>query len=120
MFRLTPSEYLSQNEIAAASAVHLDEFNPQLQPRLTWPATPVVARAYLDQLTRSKAVTSERAAAIKAALDHHDKAKLKELAGQLEQAASAAAGRDAARLRSLGDDVEGVAAAPRALTVRPG
>ena len=59
VFRLTPSEYLSQDEIAAASAVHLDEFNAQLQPRLTWPATPVVARAYLDQLTRNKAVTPE-------------------------------------------------------------
>ena len=47
VFTLTPSEYLSQDEIDAASAVHLDEFNAQLQPTSEWPATPVVARAYL-------------------------------------------------------------------------
>jgi hypothetical protein len=110
VFTLTPSEYLSQDEIAAASAVHLDEFNAQLQPRLTWPATSVVARAYLDQLTRSKAVTPENATAIKAALEHRDKAKLKQLAGQLDLAASAAAGRDAARLRSLSTTLKGLGA----------
>jgi hypothetical protein len=108
VFTLTPSEYLSQDEIAAAAAVHLDEFNAQLQPKLTWPATPVVARAYLDQLTRSKALTSERSVAIKAAVDRHDKAKLKELAGQLDQDATAASGRDAARLRSLATTLKGL------------
>ena len=69
-----------------------------------------VARAYLDQLTRSKAMTPETATAIKAALDHRDKAKLKELAGQLEQAAGAAAGRDAARMRSLSTTLKGLGA----------
>ena len=54
VLQLRPSEFLSRNEIEAANAVRLPEFNPQQQPRVTWPATKVVARAYLDQLTRSQ------------------------------------------------------------------
>ena len=108
MFKLTPSEYLSQNEIDAASAIHLDEFNAQLQPRLSWPPSPAVARAYLAQLTRSNALTADRAAAVKSALEHHDKAKLDEIAGQLEQSAAGAAGHDAVRLRSLAATLKGL------------
>ena len=44
VFKLTPSEYLSQNEIDAATLVQLDEFNAQQQPKITWPAT-LVGRA---------------------------------------------------------------------------
>ena len=43
-------------------------------------------------------------------LDHRDKAKLKQLAGQLDQDASAASGRDAARLRSLATTLKGLGA----------
>ncbi len=108
VFKLTPSEYLSQDEIDAASAIHLDEFNAQLQPRLSWPPSPAVARAYLAQLTRSNALTADRAAAVKSALEHHDKAKLDEIAGQLEQSAAGAAGHDAVRLRSLAATLKGL------------
>jgi len=114
VFKLTPSEYLSQNEIDAASAVRSVEFNAQQQPRIAWPATSVVARAYLDQLTRSRAIQAERAQAVNAALERADKVRsaqdkaagpaaeqLDALAAQLEGDAAAAAGRDAVRLRSL-------------------
>ena len=54
---LVPSEHLSENEIAAAALADQGEvFNPQQQLRVTWPAEPVVARAYLDQLTRASAL----------------------------------------------------------------
>jgi hypothetical protein len=53
IFRLTPSEHLSANELEAAKLVRLDEFNAQLQPKFEWPARFVVARAYLDQLLRA-------------------------------------------------------------------
>ncbi|HKP77024.1 MAG TPA: hypothetical protein VJT67_15945, partial [Longimicrobiaceae bacterium] len=56
IFRLKPSEHLSQNEIDAAALVRMDVFNPQTQTKLTWPATFVVARAYLDQLVRDNGV----------------------------------------------------------------
>lgn len=53
VFELQPSPYLTQNEIDAAKLVHFDEYNPQNQPRFTWPASFVVARAYIDQLART-------------------------------------------------------------------
>ena len=51
IFRLKPSADLSENELAAANAMRRDVFNAQHQPKISWPATPVVGRAYLDQLT---------------------------------------------------------------------
>ncbi len=54
IFELTPSTYLSQNEIDAARSVRLDHFNAQGQQRFVWPATFALARAYLDQLERSR------------------------------------------------------------------
>ena len=53
VFRLSPSEHLSQNEIDAANMVQVEEFNAQLQPMFTWPAHPAVAGSYLDQLERA-------------------------------------------------------------------
>jgi hypothetical protein len=119
VFKLKPTEYLSQNEIDAASLVHLDEFNAQQQPRVSWPAHPAVARAYLDQLNRNHAIQPARAAAVKSALDKTDRDKpspaaldqLATVAGQLEQDAAAATGTDATRLR-------GLAAAMKARTAR--
>ena len=53
VFELLPSEYLTDNEIAAAAVAQQGNiFNPQTQYRVDWPAVPVVARAYLDQLAR--------------------------------------------------------------------
>ncbi|VAV89619.1 putative secreted protein, partial [hydrothermal vent metagenome] len=55
---LAPSAYLSENEIAAAAlADQGGVFNPQQQFRVTWPAEPVVARAYIDQLQRSEGLS---------------------------------------------------------------
>jgi uncharacterized protein (DUF305 family) len=57
VFALTPSEHLSEAEIAAAALADQGEaFNPQQQFRVTWPDHPVVAQAYLDQLVRAQAV----------------------------------------------------------------
>ena len=65
VFALTPSEFLSQNEIDAAQlAEQGDVFNPQQQFPITWPAEPVVAKAYLDQLIRSRPELSEALAAL--------------------------------------------------------
>ena len=65
VFRLKPSEYLSQNEIDAATLVRSEELNTQQQTRITWPASSVVARAYVDQLTRTKGIQPERARGVK-------------------------------------------------------
>ncbi len=55
VFALEPSEFLSENEIAAAALADQGAvFNPQQQFPVNWPAEPVVARAYIDQLNRAK------------------------------------------------------------------
>ena len=52
-FALEPSEYLTANEIAAAALADTGGvFNPQTQVQVTWPDSPVVARAYIDQMQR--------------------------------------------------------------------
>jgi hypothetical protein len=113
IFKLTPSEFLTQNEIDAASAVQFDEFNAQEQPKVAWPANFKVARAYLDQLTRSKALAANRASAVKSAIDKADKDKpakaaldqLDTLAAEIEKDAAAASATDAARMKALASTI---------------
>ncbi|MEM1437761.1 MAG: DUF305 domain-containing protein [Pseudomonadota bacterium] len=74
VFALQPSEFLTENEIAAARlADQGDVFNPQQQLPVTWPAEPVVARAYIDQLNRDDALDTTLASDIGAALDRAGK-----------------------------------------------
>jgi hypothetical protein len=126
IFRLKPSEFLSQNEITAATLAHVDTFNPQEQMRVSWPATAVVGRAYLDQLARSRAIASDRANAIRTALDRADNMaprsgrasetaqQLETLAGQLEGAAATTqAAADKARVRALAELLKARATALR-------
>ena len=90
---LVPSEHLSENEVAAAAiADQREQFNPQQQFRVTWPAEPVVARAYIDQLERSAALSASTVADLNAALDRsasqlEDGAHDDELATRLESLA---------------------------------
>jgi uncharacterized protein (DUF305 family) len=66
---LTPSEQLTANEIRAASLGGAGVVNPQTQRRHVWPAEPVVAQAYLDQLGRDADVDRATIAALATALD---------------------------------------------------
>jgi hypothetical protein len=124
VFTLKPSEYLSANEIEAASLIRSTEFNAQDQVRLVWPANTVVAKAYLDQLGRTKGIQPERARTVTNALDKADKSKsakdktvaateLNSQATQLESDAGAATGRDAMRLKSLAATIKSRATALR-------
>jgi hypothetical protein len=74
IFALTPSEFLSQNEIDAAKLVLNTEVNPQLQTKIVWPAHVSVAKSYVDQLARSKALPSARLDAIMRSIDTAEKA----------------------------------------------
>jgi len=70
VFSLSPSEYLSENEISAAKLANQGGvFNPQQQFPVTWPASPIVAKAYLDQLQRTDALTETKVAELSQALD---------------------------------------------------
>ena len=64
VFKLVPNKYITQREIDAAIQVHFDELNVQNQPKIVWPANFIVARAYIDQLTRSNALEPKRIAAL--------------------------------------------------------
>ena len=112
VFELTPSRFLTQNEIDAAKSVRVAELNVQNQQKIVWPSTLVVAKAYLDQLSRSQAlpagqITSLQSAITAAETSHMNKskvAKLQKMAPSLEKRAAAAkVPADAARLRALAE-----------------
>ena len=119
IFRLVPTDLLSKNEIDAANLVKFDELNVQSQPKVTWPASALVARAYVDQLTRTKGIQPARAAAVTAAMDKVEKtqpgragaAALATLAADLEIDAGSAGPQDAARLKALAGVLKARAAA---------
>jgi hypothetical protein len=71
---LTPSPYLSQNEIDAAKSVHVDQYNAQEQTHIVWPPTFALARAYLDQLERNDGLAAPRIAAIRSELANAERA----------------------------------------------
>lgn len=57
ILELIPSDHLSKHEIAAAITAFPKDgptniFNPQQQVEMTWPITPTLALAYLDQVER--------------------------------------------------------------------
>ena len=68
IFELVPSEFLTENEIAAANTVRLDYLNAQGQPTYEWPPSFVLARAYLDQLERGQGLPAEEIAALRRSL----------------------------------------------------
>jgi len=78
VLKLTPSDYLTLNEIEAANdafpAIGSKRlFNPQQQIPMIWPAKPDVALAYIDQLIRDNAIEEKTAENI---IDKLGKAKI--------------------------------------------
>jgi hypothetical protein len=115
IFELTPSPLLSQNEIDAAKTVHLDYLNTQGQPKFVWPASFSLARAYVDQLERSRGLSSSRISAVRQSLASAEQASgsqrssaLSQLASQLEGDASGSS--DAAKVQKLSMAVRDLAA----------
>ena len=53
---LTPTKDLTQNEIDAAKAVRMAEFDVQNQQKIEWPRNLIMAKAYVDQLEQSQAL----------------------------------------------------------------
>ena len=75
IFELTPSGFISRNELDAAKTVHLDYLNTQGQPKLVWPPSFALARAYVDQLERSRGLEAGRIAVVRESLAAAEKAK---------------------------------------------
>jgi len=112
VFALTPTKFLTQNEIDAAKTVKVTELNVQNQQKIEWPAQMTVAKAYLDQLARSQALPADKIAALQKSVNDAEKshvnkksrAKLATQAASVEASASTATNpADAARLRALAE-----------------
>ena len=117
ILELTPSAFLTQNEIDAAKSVRFEYLNPQAQPKIVWPATFALARAYVDQLERSGGLGSARIGSVRQALQGAERASgssrrdaLTRLATELD---AEARGADAARIRLLAGAVRDLGSATR-------
>jgi hypothetical protein len=101
-FGLVPSEYLSENEIAAASEVKQRWFNAQHQFQIRWRPSFAVVGAYFDQAVRSGALSGRTLAKVEDAIDDAER-----LADKGKDKAAAHELKDGARhLRSWGDQGE--------------
>jgi hypothetical protein len=112
IFELTPTKFLTQNEIDAAKTVQVAALNVQNQEKIEWPRKLVVAKAYVDQLERSQALPADRIAALRSAIQKAESsnmkrsevAKLKTLAPSLEKSAEMSKSAvDATRLQTLAE-----------------
>ena len=109
VFELTPTKFLTQNEIDAAKTVRLSELNVQNQQKIEWPRKLVVAKAYIDQLERSQALPADQIKALRQAiqsaekshLNRKDLATLKTLATSVEKDAGSKSAPDSNRLQAL-------------------
>ncbi len=118
VLELLPTANLSANEIAAAKLIMLDEFNPQSQPKIVWPAAFPVVRSYLDQLVRNTGLAPARTVAIGNALNAAERQRgaaraktLNTLATQVD--GDVAAAKDADRVREMASAIRALAAASR-------
>jgi hypothetical protein len=113
---LEPSEFLTADEIRAAELAEVGGlFNPQTQLAVTWPAVPVVARAWRDQLLRGGHLSDAQNQAIDAALnalengDTSAATRLEQLADDFEEFAQARSGTTQTRFAGLADTLRGLA-----------
>jgi hypothetical protein len=121
---LTPSAFISQNEIDAAKTVHLDYLNVQGQAKMVWPPSFALARAYLDQLEREQGLDAGHLSAARKALAAAEKESgakqqdaLAALATELDGEAGAAG--DAGKVRVAAGAVRELASTKTALRSRP-
>jgi hypothetical protein len=115
ILELQPSAQLTQNELDAAKLVHVEYQNVQDQQKIVWPASFVVARAYVDQLERAHGLAADRIGAVRTALTAAErksgagrKTALTTLATQLDR--DAATAPDGAKVRTLAGAVRALAA----------
>ena len=114
IIELTPSAFISQNEIDAAKTVRFDYFNTQGQQKFVWPATFALARAYVDQLERSGGLSADRIQTVRRSLQGAEAASgdarstaLTQLAGQVD--GFVAGSSDGAKVRTLAGAIRALA-----------
>jgi hypothetical protein len=82
---LVPSQFISQNEIDAAKTVTWAFLNAQGQPKIDWPPSFALARAFTDQLERKGCMAGGRIAAIRSSLTAAERASAGERTAALRQ-----------------------------------
>ena len=85
---LVPSEFVTQNEIDAAKTVRWTHLNAQGQPKIAWPPSFSLAKAYLDQLERKQCMTASRVTAVRQVLTNAEKASASQRASMLSTLAT--------------------------------
>ena len=85
---LVPSPYLTQNELDAAKSVRWTYLNAQGQPKIEWPPTFALARAFVDQLERKKCLAAARIAEVRQSLSSAERAPGGQRSAQLSALAS--------------------------------
>ncbi len=71
---MIPSEFVTQNELDAANTVKWDYLNAQGQPKISWPPSFPLAKAYTDQLERKGCVSAARIGEIRASISGAERA----------------------------------------------
>ena len=118
IFELTPSAYISQNEIDAAKSVHFDYLNTQGQRQLRWAPSFSVVRSYVDQLERSHGLSTNRIAKVRDELREAEKVSGAKRGDELNEVAKtldgeAAGSSDAAKVRMAAEAARALAMASR-------
>ena len=115
VFELTPSGAITQNEIDAAKSVEWNFLNVQDQPKIVWPATFALSRAYTDQLERWKGLSAAQVSAVRSGLSAAESASgaarrdaLLKLATQVRGYESGSS--DVVRVRWLSQSISDLAA----------
>ncbi len=106
IFELTPTKFLTQNEIDAAKTVQVAQLNVQSQQKNVWSNKLIIAKAYLDQLERSQTLSADKLAKMRDAIQTAETSsklgKLKGYAKSLEKdAKKSKKADDMARLNAL-------------------
>ncbi|MGH9418536.1 MAG: LVIVD repeat-containing protein, partial [Thermoanaerobaculia bacterium] len=114
IFDLTPSAFLSQNEIDAAKTVKFDYLNVQGQQKFAWPPSFALARAYVDQLARGNELSAARVASLRSTLTSAESANGARRRSALTAAATklnseAASSKNAAKVRMLAETMRELA-----------
>ena len=76
ILELSPTKFLSQNEIDLARSIKVAELNVQDQKRIVYPKNLLEAKVYIDQLERSQAMTAKQAGELRKAIEKAESSKL--------------------------------------------
>jgi hypothetical protein len=113
---LTPSAFISRNEIDAAKTVKWDYLNTQGQRKIEWPPSFALSGAYVDQLERSHGLDADHIAALRSMLKSAQNASgavrrdaLTQLASKIDEHVSGSS--DSAKVQKLSESVKALAGA---------